>query len=53
MYTYSVSKRAKTVAQPRGGYLPLRSFTPRAMQDNFALKEDENVHASIVPSLCW
>ena len=48
MYTYSVSSRAKTVPQPHGGYLPLQSFTSRVMQDDFALKEGENVPAGII-----
>lgn len=48
MYTYSVSSRAKTVPQPHGGYLPLQSFTSRVMQDDFVLKEGENVPAGII-----
>lgn len=47
MYTYSVSKRAKTVAQPRGGYLPLSLFTKRSFEDGLALKEGENIPAGI------
>lgn len=48
MFTYSVSKRAKTVPQPHGGYLPLSLFTPRTMEDGFSLKEEENIPAGII-----
>ena len=47
MYTYSVSKRAKTVAQPRGGFLPLSLFTRYSFEDGLALKEGENIPAGI------
>ena len=48
MYTYSVSKRARTVTQPRGGYLPLQRFSLRTVQDGFSLKEGENISAGIM-----
>ena len=48
MLTYSVSKRAKTVPQPHGGYLPLSRFTLCKREDGFSLKDGENIPAGIM-----
>lgn len=48
MFTYSVTKRAKTVQQPHGGYLPLSRFAHHTLEDGFSLKAAENIPASIM-----
>lgn len=47
MYTHSVSKQAKTVAQPCGGFLPFSHFTSCSFEDGLALKAEENIPAGI------
>lgn len=48
MFTYSVTRRAKTVQQPHGGYLPLSRFAHHTLEDGFCLKAAENIPASII-----
>ena len=48
MFTYSVTRRAKTVQQPHGGYLPLSRFAHHTLEDGFCLKAAENIPASIM-----
>lgn len=44
----NVSSCAKAVKQPKGGYLPVRSFESFAIADDEELYPEENVHSSIV-----
>jgi hypothetical protein len=44
----SVTQRIKIIQQPRGGYLPLKSFSKEIYDDGIALNEEENIHSSIV-----
>lgn len=48
MFTYSVSKRAKIVPQPHGGYLPLSRFAHHTLEDGFCMKAAENIPANII-----
>lgn len=48
MFTYSVTRRAKTVQQPHDGYLPLSRFAHHTLEDGFCLKAAENIPASIM-----
>ncbi len=44
----SVTARVKSITQPRGGYLPLKSFKRIELDDGQALSGKENIHASII-----
>ncbi len=44
----SVTKRIKEISQPRGGYLNPKLLEVIPLADKIALKENENIHASIV-----
>lgn len=45
---YSVTQRIKAITQPRGGYLPIKSFTKKPMHSTNRLNYNENVHPSII-----
>ena len=40
---YSVTQRIKNIKQPRGGYVPRKSFEIIELNDNTKLNEDEKV----------
>lgn len=44
----TVTQRISEIAQPRGGYLPIKSFTKNLFSDGVVLHENENIHASLV-----
>ena len=44
----SVTQRIKAIQQPRGGFLPLKSFNKKSIVDGLILSESENIHASII-----
>lgn len=44
----SVTQRIKEVKQPRGGYIPPKSFSVYDYDDGLVLNENENIHASLV-----
>ena len=48
-YGFTVTRRAKSVKQPRGGYLKPKSFVPVSLGEGLdELNPVENVHASLV-----
>lgn len=44
----SVTQRIREIQQPRGGYLPIKSFEKVVFDDGVTLNESENIHASLV-----
>lgn len=44
----SVTQRIKQIKQPRGGYIPPKSFQKIEMKKIGKLEEEENIHASLV-----
>ena len=44
----SVTQRIKSIQQPRGGYLPVKSFSKELLDDGIILYEEENIHSSLV-----
>ena len=44
----SVTQRIKEIQQPKGGYLPIKSFKKIEIFDDTFLLPDENIHASLV-----
>lgn len=44
----SVTQRIKSIQQPHGGYLPMKSFTKEVLDDGIVLHEEENIHSSLV-----
>lgn len=45
---YSVTKRVKSVKQPRGGYLNKKLFNKTIINDGEELKDNENIHGSLI-----
>lgn len=45
---YSVTQRVRSIKQPYGGYLPIRSFSSKFYEDGRKLNSQENVHGSFV-----
>ena len=44
----SVTQRIKQIKQPRGGYLPLKTFTVTTLDDGQGLNSEESIAASLV-----
>jgi hypothetical protein len=44
----SVAQRIKSVQQPYGGYLPIKHFSKRILEDGNTLNESENISAGLV-----
>lgn len=44
----SVTQRIKTIKQPYGGYLPIKSFSKKVFTDEYVLNDNENIQASLV-----
>lgn len=44
----SVTQRIKQMKQPRGGYLPVKTFTVTTLDDGQALNPEESIVASLV-----
>ena len=44
----SVTQRIKSIQQPHGGYLPMKSFSKEVNNDGIVLNEEENIHSSLV-----
>ena len=44
----SVTQRIKSIQQPHGGYLPMKSFTKEMLDDGIVLHKEENIHSSLV-----
>ena len=44
----SVTQRIKSIQQPYGGYLPIKTFSKEVLDDGIVLHENENIHASLV-----
>lgn len=45
---YSVTQRIKAIKQPRSGYLPIKQFTRKELEDSYKLNPQENIHPAIV-----
>lgn len=44
----SVTQRIKSIRQPYGGYLPIKSFNKKILDDGILLNAEENIHSSLV-----
>ena len=44
----TVTARSRSVSQPRGGYIPINSFTKIVLYDEKVLHDAENIHSSLV-----
>ena len=44
----SVTQRIKQIKQPRGGYLPVKTFTVTTLDDGQVLNPEESIAASLV-----
>ena len=44
----SVTQRIKQIKQPRGGYLPVKTFTVTTLDDGQGLNPEESIAASLV-----
>lgn len=44
----SVTQRIKEIKQPTGGYLPIKQFSVKELDDGQVLAEDENISANLV-----
>lgn len=44
----TVTKRIRQITQPYGGYLPLKAFTQKALNDGNVLAAQENIHGIII-----
>lgn len=44
----SVTQRIKSIKQPHGGYLPMKSFSKEVLDDGILLNDEENIHASLI-----
>ena len=44
----SVTQRIKQIKQPRGGFLPVKAFTVRTLDDGQVLNPEESIAASLV-----
>ena len=44
----SVTQRIKQIKQPRGGYLPVNTFTVTTLDDGKVLNAEESIAASLV-----
>ena len=45
---YSVTRRIKSIKQPRGGYIPRKQFSEIQLDDKRTLNDVENIHATLV-----
>lgn len=49
----SVTQRIKQIKQPRGGYLPVKTFTVTTLDDGQVLNPEESIAASLVGTARW